>query len=319
VSSVPLLLDCVIVGAGPAGLTAATYLTRFHRRVAVIDAGTSRARWIPISHNCPGFPSGVGGPQLLQNLREQAEGYGAHITPGRIAALSRDGEHFVAISDEGKRWHARHVLLATGIVDRMPSVSALDDAVAAGAIRLCAVCDGYEASDKSIAVYGPVDEAIRHALFLRTFSRQVAAIRSEPGEPSEDCATFARQAGIAVLPVPHSLHYVPKGGCRACFDDGNERQFDTVYPALGTDAQSELATGLGAQVDENEELVVDPRLQTTVDGLYAIGDVVSALNQISVAVGHAAIAATAIHNRLPRNFREDLASQPETAASLPSP
>ena len=318
-SSVPPLLDCLIVGAGPAGLTAATYLTRFHRRVAVIDGGASRARWIPISHNCPGFPFGVGGPQLLQKLREQAEGYGATITPGRIVALSRDGECFVANSDDGQRWHAQHVVLATGIVDRMPTVTALNEAIAAGAIRLCAVCDGYEASDERIAVYGPVDVAIRHALFLRTFSRQVVALRSEPGEPSEDCATFARQAGVTVLPVPHSLHYAPHGGCRACFDDGIERQFDTVYPVLGCDAHSQLGTALGAQVDENDELVVDPHLQTTVDGLYAIGDVVSALNQISVAVGHAAIAATAIHNRLPRNFREDKASQPDTAASLPSP
>ena len=79
---------------------------------------------------------------------------------------------------------------------------------------------------------------------------------------------------------------------------------DTVYPVLGGDAQSTLATALGARVDDNGELLVDDKQQTSVDGLYAIGDVVSALNQISVAVGHAAIAATAIHNRLPHNFRE---------------
>lgn len=319
VSSEPPLLDCLIVGAGPAGLTAATYLTRFHRRVAVIDAGASRARWIPISHNCPGFPFGVSGPQLLQKLREQAEAYGAQITPGRIVALSREGETFVATGDDGRQWQARHALLATGIVDRMPPVSALDEAIAAGAIRLCAVCDGYEASDERIAVYGPVDTAIHHALFLRTFSRQVAAMRSEPGEPSEECATLARRARVSVLPVPRSLHYDPQGGCTVRFDDGNEGRFDTVYPVLGCDAQSQLATALGARVDDNQELVVDPHLQTTVDGLYAVGDVVNALNQISVAVGQAAIAATAIHNRLPRNFREDKASQPDTAASLPSP
>ena len=83
-----------------------------------------------------------------------------------------------------------------------------------------------------------------------------------------------------------------------------EHRFDTLYPALGSDAQSGLARSFGAKVDNKDELLVDAHMQTSVDGLYAIGDVVSALNQISVAVGHAAIAATAIHNRLPRNWRE---------------
>ena len=88
------------------------------------------------------------------------------------------------------------------------------------------------------------------------------------------------------------------------FDRADSQDFDTLYPVLGADAQSDLATALGARVDGNRELIVDDQQQTSVDGLYAIGDIVSALNQISVAVGHAAIAATAIHNRLPRNFRE---------------
>lgn len=317
------VLDGLIIGAGPGGLVAATYLTRFHRCVAVVDAGESRARWIPRSHNCPGFPFGVGGPELLEKLRTQAEGYGAQITSGHIKTLQRDGDHFVAIDEECQRYRARHVLLATGIVDRMPrvegSADALDRAIAAGAIRLCAVCDGYEASDEAIAVYGPANEAIRHALFLRTFSRQVAAVRSDPSEPSSECAALARDARVAVLPAPHTLRHDQDGGCTIDFDDGASHHFDTVYPVLGGAAQSQLAIALGARVDDGDELIVDDQQQTTVDGLYAIGDVVSTLNQISVALGHAAIAATAIHNRLPHNFREDEASQPDTAANLPSP
>ncbi|MHB8912768.1 MAG: NAD(P)/FAD-dependent oxidoreductase [Lysobacter sp.] len=314
-------LDCLVIGAGPAGLTAATYLVRFHRRIAVVDAGHSRARWIPTSHNCPGFPFGVAGPALLRKLREQAEGYGATITGGRIVGLARAAEPsagFVATAADGRRWHARHVLLATGIVDRMPPLADLEDAIAAGAVRLCAVCDGYEASDERIAVYGPVDEAIRHAAFLRTFSRDVTVLRSEPGEPAAQCAQLAADARLPVLPVPRALAHDDRG-CRAQFDDGREERFDTVYPVLGGEAQSQLAVGLGADVDDNRELVTDASGQTSVDGLYAIGDIVSALNQISVAVGHAAIAATTIHNRLPRNYREDEASQAESAAALPTP
>lgn len=311
-------LDCLIVGAGPAGLTAATYLVRFHRRIAVVDAGASRARWIPSSHNFPGFPFGIAGRELLAKLREQAEGYGAAITPGRVQSLQREGDIFLASEAGGRQWRAHHVLLATGIVDRMPTMEGLEDAIADGTVRLCAVCDGYEASDERIAVFGAADVAIHHASFLRTFSRSVTAIRSAPGDPDESSAKLAETAGIELLPVPARLEK-SDGQCEVVLPDSTRHRFDTLYPVLGGDAQSTLATTLGARVDEAGELEVDAALQTTVDGLYAIGDVVSALNQISVAVGHAAIAATAIHNRLPPNYREEVSSQPPTAAATPAP
>jgi len=195
------------------------------------------------------------------------------------------------------------VLLATGIVDRMPPLAGVEDAIAAGVVRLCAVCDGYEAGDEDIAVYGPIADAIDHALFLRTFSRRVTAIASDAGAPDAGALARARQARVAVLPMPLRLRH-DADRCVAEFADAGERSFDTLYPVLSGDAQSGLATALGARVDDNHELLVDDQQQTSVDGLYAIGDIVSALNQISVAVGHAAIAASAIHNRLPRNFRE---------------
>ncbi|RZA15504.1 MAG: NAD(P)/FAD-dependent oxidoreductase, partial [Lysobacteraceae bacterium] len=178
-------LDVLVVGAGPAGLTAATYLARFHRRFAVVDAGKSRARWIPTSHNCPGFPSGIGGGDLLDRLREQARGFGVLPEEGRIERLQRDGDVFIATAADGREWRTRFVLLATGVVDVMPAMEGLEAGIASHAVRLCAVCDGYEASDAQIAVLAPVDVAIRHAAFLRSFSRKVAAIPSEAGEPSE--------------------------------------------------------------------------------------------------------------------------------------
>ncbi|MDQ3617442.1 MAG: NAD(P)/FAD-dependent oxidoreductase, partial [Pseudomonadota bacterium] len=206
-------LDCLVIGAGPAGLTAATYLTRFHRRIVVVDAGNSRARWIPTSHNCPGFPFGVAGTELLCRLREQAERYGATIVEGRITTLQRDDDGgFVARADNGQHWRATCVLLATGIVDRMPPIDALDAAIDDGAVRLCAICDGYEASDERLAVYGPVDEAIRHAAFLRTFSRSVTVVRSEPGEPSPACAELARASRVTLLPVAAGLQHRPGEG-----------------------------------------------------------------------------------------------------------
>ena len=300
-------LDCLVIGAGPAGLTAATYFARFHRRFVVVDAGRSRARWIPTSHNCPGFPLGVARPALLEKLREQATNYGVRIVDDTITSLRRDGGDFIAGSASGACWRASHVLLATGIVDRLPPIADIERAIAAGVVRLCAVCDGYEASDERIAVYGPIGEAIGHAVFLRTFSRRVAAIASDDATADAAALALAARARVEVLPRPSRLRH-DATRCLVEFPDAatgaGARDFDTVYPVLGGDAQSGLATALGARVDDNGELLVDEKQQTSVDGLYAIGDIVSALNQISVAVGHAAIAATAIHNRLPHNFRE---------------
>ena len=296
------VLDCLVIGAGPAGLTAATYLSRFHRDFVVVDGGKSRARWIPESHNCPGFPFGVGGTELLVKLRAQAVEYGACIEQGYVARLERDDDGFVATADDGRSWRARYVLLATGVVDVMPAMEGLEQGIESNRVRLCAVCDGYEASDHDIAVLAPADDAIRHAVFLRTFSRQVTAIPSDDSHPSAECAAQAAKAGVTLLPVATAM----RCDADACVvqTEAGEHRFDTLYPVLGSDAQSALATRFGAEVDELGELLVDRHMQTTVEGLYATGDVVSALNQISVAVGHAAIAATAIHNRLPHNWRE---------------
>jgi thioredoxin reductase (NADPH) len=290
------ILDCLIVGAGPGGLVAATYLARYRRRIAVVDAGASRARWIPTSHNCPGFPLGVRGTTLLARLREQAEEHGVVVTHGRIESLARDTGVFVARDAAGGEWRAATVILATGIVDVLPEVEggpeALAAAIEAGTLRLCAVCDGYEARDSRIAVLAPAGEAEAHARFLRTFSCHVDAIHSDAPYRLDCDADRCRveTAGDA-------------GDGEGEGEGAAARDYDTLYPVLGGESQSQLAQALGAAVDDEGALRTDAHQQTSVPGLYAIGDVVSALNQIAVAVGHAAIAATAIHNHLPPNPR----------------
>ncbi|HEV2539723.1 MAG TPA: NAD(P)/FAD-dependent oxidoreductase [Frateuria sp.] len=293
-------LDCLIVGAGPAGLTAATYLARFRRHVLLADAGASRARWIPASHNCPGFPFGVGGNELLARFRLQAQAYGVPEVHTRITQLARHADGFTA-SDGERHWQARTVILATGVIDRVPALEDIDEAIAAGTVRLCAVCDAYEARDEVIGVLAPAQAAIGHAAFLRTFSRQVCALASDGDAADPALRRRASDAGVQLWPAPQRLALVD-GACQVYFADGRRLRLDTLYPALGAEVQSGLASALGATLDAEGAVVVDDHLQTSVPGLHAIGDVVSSLNQISVAVGHAAIAATTVHRRLPRNY-----------------
>src|SRR6476661_1311810 len=98
--------DCIIVGAGPAGLTAAIYLARYYLKTRLFDCGTSRASWIPTSHNHAGFPDGINGNELLARMREQAEKYGAVVEPKRVADLAKTGETFIVTCD-AETFHAR--------------------------------------------------------------------------------------------------------------------------------------------------------------------------------------------------------------------
>lgn len=299
----PQFKCCVIIGAGPAGMTAALYLSRFHRDVTVLDAGNSRARWIPQSHNCPGFPDGLSGDELLERLRTQAVEYGTTVTAATASGLERVEGGFRVTDTDGEQYHGRTVLLATGIKDVLPPQPWVEEAIDCGAMRLCAICDGFEASDSNLAVYGPLRSAFEHARFMRSYSATVTLVQSDDEQVDAQLRESADEWGIVLMKKPVDSKF---DGTRCGFIDssGELCDFDTIYPVLGGQSQSMLAVGLGANVDKENKLLVGADQMTSVEGLYAIGDVVSSLNQISVAIGHAAVAATTIHNVLPPKLRQ---------------
>jgi thioredoxin reductase (NADPH) len=302
-------LECAVVGAGPAGLTAAIYLGRYRRRTAVFDGGASRASLIPRSHNCPGFPDGVPGKELLARLRTQAERYGARIIAGEVTELRRaQDDRFEVIAGE-RRMFARKVLLATGIEDGQPDLDNLRTAIQRGHVRLCPVCDGYEVIDKDVAVYGPADKAVAKALFLRPYTHQLTVMLSGKGNAlTPGQRKDLEHAGIRVLQSPViDLAFDDDEIC-AVLADGTQHRIEVLYPALGSNVRAALAVKLGAACTAEGYLQADAHQRTTVPGLYAAGDVVNELNQICVATGHAAIAATDIYNCL----REEEQAQKKT-------
>jgi thioredoxin reductase (NADPH) len=294
-------MDALVIGAGPAGLTAAIYLARYRRTVLVVDSGNSRAALIPHSHNYPGF-AGISGPEFLARLRQQALSYGATLQDGEITSLRRqNGDGFVA-ECEAVELRTRSVVLATGLIDERPSVVGIPNPVATGLIRYCPICDGYEATDKKVGVFGPYERAGQKALFLRTYSREVWLFPTAVPETQPELHDRLSHAGVRVVGKPLRVE------CDNCTvsvlaEGGSRQAVDVLYAAMGCHVRSELATALGAQCTELGNLKVDEHQQTTVDTLYAVGDVVTDLHQLSVAIGHAAIAATHIHNRLPPRYR----------------
>ncbi|QJD59789.1 NAD(P)/FAD-dependent oxidoreductase [Pseudomonas sp. gcc21] len=294
-------VDCLVVGGGPAGLTAGIYLARFHRRCLIVDAGASRASYIPTSHNYPGFPPGISGPELLSRLRTQVLEYGARIETGTVERLGRKGDAFEAHID-GRAITARSVILATGIEDILPEMPDIDRAITSGIVRLCAICDGYEVNGDDIAVYGEAENAINHAVFLRTFTDRVTVIVHGEPDACDDALAKAERYGIRLISDRVSRICLSEDDrIQVTTVEGKQCLFDIIYPNLGNTCRAALVKDLDAEQDEDGALIVDGHQQTSVDGLYAVGDVVAGLKQISVAIGQAAQAATAVHNRLENN------------------
>ncbi len=288
--------EVLIIGAGPAGLTAATYLARFQRRVLVADGGPSRACWIPVSHNLPGFPHGITGDAILKRMTEQALEFGATIEQGRVEALERQEDGFSALLN-GSRVRARAVLLATGVTDHHPDLPGVERAIEQSLVRICPICDGYEATGKAVAIIGKDDAGAREAAFLRTYSERVTLIHVGPPEALTKQHELDR---LGIELIRSTIEHVRLEGDRvsALSWGGAFRVFDLVYSALGTSPNAELARSLGARVGDDGRMAVDAHQATSVAGLHAAGDVVRGLNQIAIAGAEAAIAATAIHNAL---------------------
>jgi len=292
--------DCIIIGAGPAGLTAAIYLARFHLSIRMFDCGSSRAAMIPTTHNHAGYPGGIAGRDLLSRMHEQARTYGATCEAATVTAIEPDGQEFIVRTDRSAT-RARTVLLATGVVNHRPA--GMDDALhdtalARGLLRYCPICDGYEVTDRKVGVIGTSAHGMREALFLRGYTADVTLIAPDSDHDLDDsCLARLDAAGIARVDGPCGDYRIDGDRLVVRTAEG-ERAFDSVYPALGSRIRSELAVAAGARATDDGCLEVDDHQRTSIPGLFAAGDVVKGLDQISHAMGEAGVAATTIRNLL---------------------
>jgi thioredoxin reductase (NADPH) len=295
------ILDCLIVGGGPAGLTAAIYLARFHLDILVVDGGKSRASWIPCTRNHAGFPEGINGEELLERMRDQACKYGAKIERELVTKLERDqpSGSFTATWGSGTAT-ARAVLLATGVANRRPPMDEdlHDDALSRGLIRYCPICDGYEVTDKKVGVIGSGSHGVAEALFIRSFTADVTLIAPDRAmQLKPDDSARLKDAGIECVDGPAQAVAIPNG-CIVVDTAEGHYTFDSVYPALGSDTHTQLGEMVDAKLAPDGCFLCDDHQRTSVAGLYAAGDVVHGLDQISHAMGEGGVAATTIRNDL---------------------
>jgi thioredoxin reductase (NADPH) len=301
----PKAAEVIIIGGGPAGLSAAIYLGRAKRDALLIDSGKSMARWEPDVQNYLGFPQGIGGEELLRRGRRQARRYGIRFVRDCVLRAQSRGSHF-SLKGEKSFYTCQRLLLATGIFHLPPEVPGVAPCLG-HSMFFCKDCDGYRVQGNSIAIYGWTNEAVEYALGILLYSPRVALV-TDGHTPAWDGqhALWIREYEIPVYPQPivdvkrrgHELLALRLG-------NGTEVAADALFTTRGDVFLNQLAKGLGARVDPKGEIVVDPDMRTSVRGLYAAGCVTPANCQLIIAAGQGATAAQAINHDL---FEESLAT-----------
>jgi len=233
-------------------------------------------------------------------MKRQAALYGAKVERVAITGLRRDDAIFIA-STGADKIKARTVLLATGVVNHRPRMDTglHDEALARGLLRYCPICDGYEVTDRRVAVLGTGERGLNEAIFLRSFTADVTLIAPDGHhELSVIEQTKLADSGIAIVDGPATGFAISELGTIVVETAGLQLRFASLYPALGSTVRSELAVQIGADASSEGCLRVDTHQQTSVPGLFAAGDVVLGLDQISHAMGGAGVAAIAVRNHL---------------------
>lgn len=277
-------------------MTAAIYLARYRRRVAVIDAGNSRAALIPRSHNHPGYPDGIHGPELLEKMRVQMTRFGVAVMRDQVrgAVALHDGGFQV---DGAITSLADAIILATGVQDRLPPITDALNHVREGLIRQCPVCDAYELTGKPVAVIGAGDCAAGEALFMSHYTPEVSLLTLGASlAVGDDVASRLEDAGVRLIDDAIEAWSFAKGHVVVHFAAGQSLRFAAVYSGLGNDPRTQIAANLGVGLAPDGRILTSPHQETSVPNVYAAGDVVTGLNQLAVAMAQGEIAASRIHS-----------------------
>lgn len=294
-----------MVGGGPAGLSAALWLGRYQRATLVVDAGQPRNRHATLAHGIPGRDP-ITPAELMADLRAGLEQYPeVRLQPGTVVTLDGDAGHgFTAELDSGHRVRASRVVLACGVRDRLPDLEGLEEHYGVD-VHHCPACDGYEVRGRHVIVLGSDDRVPAFASELLDWADTVRVITDDPA-PSFDTGqqdSLSRHGievhkgrATALVGEPGAL-----SGVR--MEDGGHVPGAAVFFSYAHRPANSLAAGLGCELDDDGQLVVNGFQLTTVDGVYAAGDLIPGLQLVSIAMGHGVAAGIACATSL-RGLRQ---------------
>ncbi|HKH56508.1 MAG TPA: thioredoxin-disulfide reductase [Propionibacteriaceae bacterium] len=276
--------DVIIVGSGPAGYTAAIYAARADLRPLVfegsITAGGALMNTTDVE-NYPGFPDGIQGPELMEAMRSQAERFGAELVTDDIVSMDLTDTVKYVTDAAGTRYAARTVILAMGSGYRKLGLPD-EDRLSGHGVSWCATCDGFFFRDKDIAVVGGGDSAVEEATFLSRFAKSVTMVhRRDQLRASKIMAhraekdpkiKFAWNSEVDEIRGDNSLAGVTLRDTQ----NGERRPLDVsgLFIAIGHEPRSELVVGQVETTVEGYVLTDAPSTRTSLDGVFACGDLV---------------------------------------------
>lgn len=294
------MYDCLIIGAGIAGLQAAIQLGRYNHKTMVLDAGDGRSAICHSYHNILGYPDGISGPKLREIGRQQAERLGVEFIIGKAAKARKTNDGFEIESESGEIYKAKRLLLATGIMDRIPPFPDLMPALG-NSVYVCPDCDGYEVKDKSTIVMGAGNVGANMALTLSYFSNKITYVDHERTEVNEEKKAAMQEKGIQYVDGPIERVLADGPDFRGVIlSNGEQILSERGFIAFGgNEVKSQLAHQLGVELHENKHVLVDPRTKmTNVEHVWAAGDVVAHSEQVTIAMGDGMQASIWIHKTL---------------------
>jgi thioredoxin reductase (NADPH) len=263
----------VIVGAGPAGLSAAVYMGRFLRRTLVIDDGEGRSTFSQINDNYLGFPSGIAVRELRRLGREQAQRFGVEIRSSQVTRIEREGSVFIVYC-KGTAFRARTVILCTGVDDNWPDIPDVEQYVGK-TLFWCITCDGFRTANKSVVLFGHDDDAATTACQFKLYTDDIVFL-TRPGklDCSEPRVQSMEKHGIAMIEGEvKSVEGQPDRIEQVVLKDGRRLPCDLMFSLLGCRPNVELARDVGADLTSKGYVRIDDEGYTTVPGFFCAGDV----------------------------------------------
>lgn len=293
--------DVIIVGGGPAGLTAALMLGRYRRRTLLFDDGRPRNAVTKGINGIAGL-QGLTAREFQERAGREIDAYpDVHRRDERITAAWRDDQGwFIVATASGGRARARRILLATGVEDLCPSDIDGFWAFYGTSIHHCPDCDGYDARDKRLGILSWGKEAAPYALEFLNWTTDLTLLTNGHSEtiPAPHVARL-QQLRIPIDPRPIARFEGSRGEIRSVrFADGSREPFQAVFFHLGQRPRSELARQLGCILDEHGHVEQDRRQRTSVDGVFAAGDIAPPDETVAVAIAQGQVAAIVINHSL---------------------
>lgn len=295
-----MIYDCVIVGGGIAGLQAAIQLGRYKHKVLVIDSNNGRSSLCRAYHNLLGWPNGISGRELRDRGMHHAGQLGVEFQINRIIAAEKQDTRFVLTGEDETLYFGERLLIATGIMDRIPNFSALYPCLGIS-VYVCPDCDGYEVKDRPAIVIGSGTVGANMALTLTYWTDQLIYINHEQSEVDQQLLKKMDDKNIQYY--NEKIKEVLADGPQikaVILQNGLKIMGDHAFIAFGgNEVRSKLTEKLGVILHENKHILTDPRTKmTNIENVWAAGDVVAHSEQVTIAMGEGSQAAIWIHKSL---------------------